>query len=142
MAVFLLAVGAACTASPTPSRLPSNPTPSPLPSNPDGMPAGQPTTIDVGVAMSADNRVVTLRFIGGPVLPRSDPCYTGYAGWARPAGKVLEVAVILVVNIHPPPGEACTAAGFQRAVQLTLDEPFLGTVAEDRFGGTLSIERP
>jgi hypothetical protein len=137
--VVVLAVAGACaTSSPSPSA-----SATPLPSDPFGIPAGRPISIDLGVEMSADNRVVTLRFVGGPLLPATDPCYTGYAGWAHPAGDVLQVAVVLVVDIHPLPGTACAAVGMEREVQVRLDEPFVGAFANDvSFGNLIAIDRP
>jgi hypothetical protein len=142
VAVLLLAVGAACTtSSPTPS-----PSAFPLPSISNGPPAGQPVRIDLGIEMSADNRVVTLRFIGGPILPATDPCFTDYAGWARPAGDGLQVAVVQLPNTPPidqTTPVACPAVGADRAVQVTLEQPFLGAIAHDvSFGTTIPIERP
>lgn len=138
MAVLLLAVGAACTTS--------SPTAFPLPSISNGPPAGQPVRIDLGIEMSADNRVVTLRFIGGPILPATDPCFTDYAAWARPAGDALQVAVVKLPNTPPidkTTPVACPAVGADRAVQVTLEQPFLGAIAHDvSFGTTISIERP
>ena len=96
--------------------------------------------------MSADNRVVTLKFIGGPILPATDPCFTDYAGWARPAGDVLQVAVVMLQNTPPIDQTtpfACPAVGADRAVQVTLEQPFLGATAHDvSFGTTVPIERP
>lgn len=95
--------------------------------------------------MSADNRVVTLRFIGGPILPATDPCVTNYLGWARPAGGVLEVAVVLL-EARPSDSStpvACAAVGADRSVEVTLDEPFEGAIAHDvPFGTDIPIERP
>ena len=74
--VVLSDAGACTTSGPTPSA-----SPSPLPSNPDGIPAGRPIRIDLGVEMSADNRVV-LRFIGGPIYRRGQPTGWNYVGAA------------------------------------------------------------
>jgi hypothetical protein len=93
--------------------------------------------------MSADNRVVTLRFEGGVVLPPGTPCSTEYEGWAMPAGDVLQVAVVLVRAVPPPPGSECAAAGMEREVQVTLEDPFVGLFAKDvLFGSSITIERP
>ncbi len=70
------------------------------------MPAGNIIQIDIAVEMSADDRTVILRFIGGAPLPAGDPCETEYVGWARPQGIRLEVAVVQVVDVHAPPGSA------------------------------------
>lgn len=142
MPVLLLAVGAACTTS-SPTQSPSA---FPLPSTSESPLAGQPVGIDLGIEMSADNRVVTLRFVGGPILPATDPCFTDYAGWARPADGVLHVAVVKRPN-SPPIDQttpfACPAVGADRAVQVTLEQPFLGAVALDvSFGTTIPIQRP
>lgn len=92
--------------------------------------------------MAADNRTATIKFIGGPVLPPTDPCYTGYEGWASQVARDLHLAVILVSNVHPAPGTACAAAGFERVVMVVLDAPFLGTTATDVSDGhTLEVER-
>lgn len=143
MAVLLLAVGPACTTS--------SPTPSPsafllrsiLEEDPA---AGQPVRIDLGIEMSADNRVVKLRFIGGPILPATDPCFTDYAAWARPAGDVLQVVVVKLPNTPPIDQTtpfACPAVGADRAVQVTLERPFLEAIARDvSFGTTIPIGRP
>lgn len=118
-------------------------TSSPSPSASDGVPAGQPIRIDLGVEVSPDNRVVTLRFIGGPILPVTDPCNTEYAGWAKPADDVLQVAVVLMPNpVDLPTGAACAAAGFEREVEVTLEEPFVGAIARDLpFGADIQIAR-
>jgi hypothetical protein len=136
-------VAAACATS-SPTLLPST-SPS---ANPGAMPSGQPISIDIdiGVELSADNRTVTLRFVGGPILPANNPCRTEYAGWARPAGEVLEVAVVLLPTPLPA-GQtspvACSAIGAARSVQVDLGEPFLGTLAHDvSFGTTIPIKRP
>lgn len=93
--------------------------------------------------MGPDNRTLTINFIGGPVLPASDPCYTGYAGWARLVGQHLDLAIAQVVDVHPPPGSACAAAGFSRSIEVVLDTPFLGTTAQDLSDGHgLLLERP
>jgi len=141
IAIVLIAALAACG--------PSSPTRSPrvsaAPSETDGLPAGQAVRIDLGVEMSPDNLVVTLRFIGGPMLPTLDPCRTDYAGWARPRGDVLEVAVILLERSAPDRSTpfACSAIGADRAVQVTLEQPFLGASALDLpFGTTIPIARP
>ena len=139
MALLVWAVAGCAPNSPAPS-----PDSSPLESTPAGMPAGQPISIDIGVEISADNLVVTLGFIGGPILPATNPCHTEYAGWAKPAGDVLEVAVVLVPMTTPTTQTpvACAAVGADRAVRVTLDDPFLGSTAHDvRFGTTIPIER-
>jgi hypothetical protein len=98
--------------------------------------------IDLGVAVAPDNRTITITFIGGPDLPRTDPCYTEYAGWARVVGQHLDLAVARVVDIHPAPGTACAAVGQERIVQVVLEEPFLGETAQDLSDGhLLQIER-
>lgn len=137
VAVLATALSACSTSSPSPTA-----SPSPLASNPMGIPAGTPIRIDLGVEMSADNRTVTLRFIGGPLLPATNPCYTEYAGWAGPAGDVLEVAVVLVVDVHPAPGTACPAVGMERDVEVQLDQQFIGLSFTDVLFGSLgTIER-
>lgn len=136
--VALSVAGACTTTSPSPSA-----SATPLPSNPFGIPAGRQIRIDLGIEMSADNRTVTLRFIGGPIYPKTDPCYTEYAGWARPAGDVLEVAVVQTVDIHPAPFTECPAVGQEREIRVTLDEPFLGTIAKEVWRRReIPIERP
>jgi hypothetical protein len=137
-AALTVLIAGACTMA-NPSPLASQ---SPLPSNPGGIPAGRPISIDLGVEMSPDNRVVTLRFIGAPVYPPDNPCYVEYAGWANPADDVLQVAVVLVVENQPPPGMACPAQAMERDVEVTLDEPFLGAIARDLpFGTDIQITR-
>ena len=122
----------------------SSPAPSTAPLNSEGMPAGRPTRIDLGVVMSPDNRGVFLRFVGGVIVPPTDPCNTEYAGWARPEGDVLQVAVVLLPDRFDPPSESvCAAAGMERVVQVALDEPFTGQVAVDTaFGSEIVIQRP
>lgn len=133
-----LVIGSCTTPSPSPS-----PSATPLSSNPDGTPAGRLIRIDMSVEMAADNRTVTIHFIGGPVLPPNDPCYTGYVGWARLVAEDLDLAVVQVADVHPPPGSACAAAGVEREVQIVVDAPFLGTTATDLSDGhTLDIARP
>ena len=106
------------------------------------MPAGQLTRIDRRVSMAADNRTLTIKFIGGPVLLPTDPCYTGYEGWARLTAGDLDLAVILVSDVHPAPGTACAAVGEERVVTVTLDAPFLGSTATDVSDGhTVEVER-
>lgn len=135
VAMLVIAGATACeTASPSsdsePSRL-------------EGLPQGSLVRIDLGVAMAPDNRTMTIRFIGGPALPPDDVCYTGYEGWARLVGQHLDLAVILVTDVHPPPGTDCAAAGFDRAVEVRLDSPFMGTTAQDLSDGhLLELERP
>ena len=99
----------------------------------------------MGVELSADNLVVRLRFVGGPILPATNLCRTEYAGWARAAGDVLEVAVVLLPRTTPTTQTpfACAAIGAERSVRVMLDSPFSGTSAHDvPFGTTISIERP
>jgi hypothetical protein len=114
------------------------------PFNSEGILAGEPIRIDLGVEMSPDNRVVTLRFVGGPILPATDPCNTDYAGWAKAKGDVLNVGVVLLPNpFDLATDAACAAAGFERFVQVELDEPFTGSVADDvAFGSEIAIQRP
>ena len=142
--VILLLALAACS-SPSVSPSPSaslSPTATPVPSRPDGLPVGELTRIDMSVEIAADDRTVTIHFIGGPELPPDTPCYTAYAGWAKPDGDLLEVALVQVVFLHPPPGSACAAIGVVREVDVVLDAPFLGTTAQDVYDGhTLEVER-
>ncbi len=100
-----------------------------------GLPHGELIAIDIGVAMGADNRTLTIDFIGGPLLSVTDPCYTAYTGWARVVGQHLDLAVVLVTDVHPPPGIACAAVGVARSVAVVLDTPFLGTNAQDLSDG-------
>jgi uncharacterized protein DUF1524 len=138
-AILLVGLAACSPVSPTPSASSS-------PSASNGLPAGEAIRVDGGVEISADSRTVNLRFVGGEVLPATDPCHTDYAGWARPAGEVLKVAVVLL-PVAPPPGQTspfgCSAVGFGRSVQVTLQEPFLGETAKDiSFGTLIPIGRP
>ena len=132
----LLIVGAGGCANPSPTSHSEA-------STQEGPPGGQLIRIDLGVAMAADDRTLTIRFIGGPVLTTADPCYTGYEGWGSLVGQHLDVAVVLVTDVHPPSGTACAGAGFERSVKVTLGAPFLGSTAQDLSDGhAIEIERP
>jgi len=110
---------------------------------PDVIPEGRLVRIDLDVTMSPDSRTVTLRFVGGAVYSPTDPCSVKYAGWASPVDDMLEVAVVEVIGMRPPPGTACTLVGYDRIVEVRLHQPFLGTTAVDRFDGhTLEVVRP
>ncbi len=136
-ATLLLLLCLAACSPPTPS-----PSATPLPSTPDGVPAGVLTRIDLTVETAADNRTVTIKFIGGPELLPTDPCYTAYVGWARVIAGDLGLAVVRVSDVHPPPGAVCAGVGVERMVTVILDAPYLGTTATDVSDGhTLDIER-
>jgi len=110
---------------------------------PDVMPQGRLVRIDIDVTMSRDSRTVTLRFVGGADYSPTNPCSVKYAGWASPIDDKLEVAAVEVIGMRPPPGTFCTAEGYDRIVEVRLDEPFLGTTAVDRSDGhTLEVVRP
>jgi hypothetical protein len=99
-------------------------------------------SIDGGVAIAADNRTVTIKFIGGPLLASTHPCYSEYKGWARLAGQHLDLAVATVRDGRPDHGTGCPAAGFERTVEVVLDSPFVGTTATDLSDGkVLEIQR-
>jgi len=132
---ILLIVGAGACASPSPTSYAEA-------STREGLPVGQLIRIDLAVTMAADDRTLTIRFIGGPDLPAADPCYTGYEGWGRLVGQHLDLAVVLVTDVHPPPGTACAAVGIERAVEVKLDAPFLGSTAQDLSDGhAIEIKR-
>ena len=100
--------------------------------------------IKVGVAIAPDDRTVTITFIGGPDRPKTDPCYSEYAGWAGlDAKQHLDLAVAEVFDGRANHGTACPAAGSPRVVTVVLNKPFTGTTAIDlKNGHALTIERP
>jgi hypothetical protein len=109
----------------------------------EGLPQERLVRIDEGVEIAADNRTITIRFVGGPILPPDDVCYTAYVGWARLVGQRLDLAVVQVADVHPPAGTGCAAIGIERMVTVVLATPFLGSTAQDLSDGhALAIDRP
>jgi hypothetical protein len=138
VAALVLAAVTACTSAPT------SPTPQPDASGLEGLLDLPLVSIKVGVAIAPDNRTVTITFIGGPDRPKTDPCYSEYAGWAGLDSKQhLDLAVAEVRDGRANHGTACPASGSERVVEVVLNEPFVGTTATDLSNGhPLEIERP
>jgi hypothetical protein len=104
--------------------------------------SGRPVRIE-SATLSADSRVLTLSFIGGPKYVAGDPCSKAYAGQAEEVNGVLEAAVLDVTPpAHLPDGMACTMEGYPRSVTVTLAAPFLGSRLDDRAGYVLFLRRP
>jgi hypothetical protein len=138
VAALLLAAVTACTSTP------ASPSLQPDASGLEGLLDLPLVSIKVGVAIAPDNRTVTITFIGGPDRPKTDPCYSEYAGWAGLDSKQhLDLAVAEVRDGRANHGTACPASGSERVVEVVLNEPFVGTTATDLSNGhPLEIERP
>ena len=138
MAVLFLASLTGCTSAP------ASPSLQPDASGLEGLLQLPLVPIKVGVAIAPDNRTVTITFIGGPDRPKTDPCYSEYAGWAGLDGQQhLDLAVAEVRDGRASHGTACPAAGSERVVQVFLNKPFVGTAATDLSNGhPVQIERP
>jgi hypothetical protein len=130
LAVALLLGLTACTSAP------ASPSLQPDASGLEGLLELPLVRIKVGVAIASDNRTVTITFIGGPDRPKTDPCYSEYAGWAGLDGRQhLDLAVAAVIDGRANHGTACPAAGSERVVQVVLNKPFVGTTATDLSDG-------
>jgi hypothetical protein len=138
VAALLLAAVTACTSAP------ASPSLQPDASGLEGLLDLPLVSIKVGVAIAPDNRTVTITFIGGPDRPKTDPCYSEYAGWAGLDSKQhLDLAVAEVRDGRANHGTACPASGSERVVKVVLNKPFVGTTATDLSNGhPLEIERP
>lgn len=130
VAALLIAAFTACTSAP------ASPSLQPDASGLEGLLQLPLVSIRVGVAIAPDNRTVTITFIGGPVRPKTDPCYSEYAGWAGLDGQQqLDLAVAELKDGRANHGTACPAAGSERVVQVVLNKPFVGTTATDLSDG-------
>jgi hypothetical protein len=123
----------------------SGPNDSPRPSTtpePTLLASGRDARID-GATLSADSRVLTLSFVGGPEYVASDHCTSAYVGRAEESDGVLEAEVM---DVTPPRsssnGTICTLEGYLRSVTVSLAVPFLGSRLHDRAGYVLFLRRP
>ena len=114
------------------------------PGYPAAVPIGRLVRID-GATLSADGKVLAVRFVGGMAYLASDPCSSDYEPWLAANGNELDVAIVEVDR----PGQAqlgpnmgCRLMGFGHTYHLLLDEPFTGTTVNDRGGGTLFVATP
>jgi hypothetical protein len=103
---------------------------------------GPPAAIDK-VTLADDGRSLRVDFIGGREFDPNDPCSIDYQGTAKIVRDELEIGVY--AQKHPialSGGAACTMEGHGRSLNLTLNEPFTGTVVHDLAGQRLLLAPP
>ena len=94
--------------------------------------------------LSADNKTLTLAFVGGQSFSPTNPCSSAYTAWAEAVGNVLYAAV---VDVTPPlpslsPNVSCDAVGYGRTASVELPAPFEGARVIDLAGNTHFIRPP
>jgi hypothetical protein len=114
------------------------------PEYPARPPAGEPVRIDTA-ELSADQRILTITFVGGKAYLASDPCSEDYEPWVALVDDELDVTVI---NVERPdqatlgPNIGCTLEGYGHTYHLTLSAAFTGTTVRDQTGGILFVTTP
>jgi hypothetical protein len=83
------------------------------------------------LVLAADQRHVTIDFVGGREFSATDPCSIEYQAQTSVEGDILEVGVL---PLRGPAAVTCDAVGYSRTLQVVLDAPFLGSAWRDRTG--------
>jgi hypothetical protein len=149
---LVLALGLAACATPStdPSMVAPPPPEATKPAAPTAdasggladLPDGRLVRVD-RASLSVDGLTVTMQFVGARPFDATDPCSRAYAGFAAPAGDVLEIAVVEAAHpMAPAEGAACDAMGHARVAEATLAEPFTGSTIRDLAGGVIFVGAP
>lgn len=86
------------------------------------------------LTLSDDGRRIELEFTGAQAYSPDDLCSADYTATAGVIENVLEVGVALSRQPPASEGTACDAMGHARNLEVSLDEPFTGTVWRDLTG--------
>lgn len=115
-------------ASATPSRMVESPSWPPQPARDEHY---------VGISkltLSEDRRRIELGFVGAREYASDDPCSADYTATTAVVDGVLEIGVTGSYPPRPTEPWGCDDLGYDRHLEVSLDEPFIGTVWRDLAG--------
>ena len=116
---------------------PASATPSPMIESPSWPP--QPTRDErftrIATFTLGDDRMhIALGFTGARAYAVDDPCSAAYAATSDVVDGVLEIGVTASSPARPTEPWGCDDLGYDRHLDVSLDEPFNGTVWRDLAG--------